>query len=169
MAKTPTTFRFDDQFLATLDALAQSMSSSRAEVIRQAVWHYEMGYRLKYSAARRFIERLRARHGDQAVITLVPGEGGDLDVLIDGQPTDEAEGFNVEILKGRDPEDYWISEEAQVYLHDPNGDDAVGPTNLIVGKIPFGPEGERRVGLSIRIAELKPEDVDFYRRVFGGE
>jgi hypothetical protein len=170
MAMKPTTFRFDDRFLATLDALAQSMSSSRAEVIRQAVSHYEMAYSLKYKGAQLFIERLREGYGDEEVISLVPlGKGtvqDRMDVLIAGQPTDEATGFDIEILKGRDEEGFWVSEEAEVYLHDSKADDALAPVNLILGTIPIGPNGERRAGLSIRIRELRPEDVDFHTRPY---
>jgi hypothetical protein len=170
MAK-PTTFRFDERFLESLDGLAQSMNSSRAAVIRQAVGRYAMEYSLKYRDAQRFIERLRARYGDDEVITLVPHVKGSaqdrMEVLVAGQPTDEATGFDVEILKGRDEEGFWVSEEAEVYLHDskPEHDDR-GPINLIVGTIAIGARGERRAGLSIRIGELRPEDVDFHTRQY---
>jgi len=169
MAMKPTTFRFDERFLATLDGLARSMSSSRAAVIRQAVGRYEMAYSLKYKGAQLFIERLRERYGDDEVITLVPQGKGTvqdrMEVLVAGQPTDEATGFDIEILKGRDQEGFWVSEEAAVYLSDSKADDDFAPLNLIVGRIPIGPEGERRQGLSIRISELKPEDVDFHNRL----
>jgi hypothetical protein len=169
MAMKPTTFRFDERFLTLLDGLVQSMSSSRAAVIRQAVARYAMEYDLKYRGAQRFIERLRERYGDDKVISLVPDDGEDregLEVLIDGHPTDEATGFDIEILKGRDQEGFWISEETEVYLHDLKADEVRAPINLILGTIPMGPERERRVGLSIRIGELRPEDVDFHTRPY---
>jgi metal-responsive CopG/Arc/MetJ family transcriptional regulator len=163
MAMKPTTFRFDERFLAKLDGLAKSMSSSRAAVIRQAVGRYALEYDLRYRDAQRFIERLRERHSDAKVITLAPGEDEALEVLIDGQRTDEATAFSVEILKGRDQDGFWVSEQAEVYLRDSKADD---PVNLILGTIPIGPKGERRVGLSIRIGELRPEDVDFHTRPY---
>lgn len=89
-----------------------------------------------------------------------------MEVFIVGRPTDEATGFSVEILKGRDQEGFWVSEEAEVYLHDSKADENLKSLNLIVGTIPIGPEGERRVGLSIRIDELRPEDVDFHTRPY---
>jgi hypothetical protein len=172
MALKPTTFRFDERFLDTLDELARSMSSSRAAVIRQAVGRYSMEYAMKYRGAQRFIERLRERYGDDEVITLVPlGKStvqDRLEVLVGGQPTDEASGFDLEILKGRDEDGFWVSERAEVYLHDSKleHDDVIAPINLIVGTIPIGPKGERRAGLSIRIGELRPEDVDFHTRPY---
>lgn len=170
MALKPTTFRFDERFLATLDGLAQSMSSSRAAVIRQAVGRYEMAYNLKYKGAQLFIERLRGRYGDDEVISLVPHGKSTvqdrMEVLVAGQPTDEATGFDLDILKGHDQEGFWISEEAEVYLHDSKADFDIAPINLILGTIPIGPKGERRAGLSIRIGELRPEDVDFHTRPY---
>jgi predicted transcriptional regulator len=164
VATKHTTFRLDDDALATLQGLAEALHISRTEVVRQATSAFRNLILVAQADSIGVLETIRERYGAEAEVTLWVSQGADGEpeahVRIDDNEPADLGARVITSPEGGRAFVFLDLNDAAADLLVPVGDDAlrVRP-RFPVGELPWPPQNLRIVLSLKNLAPIVPAEV----------